>query len=59
MDERTTRKRYESERCSGPKRGAERGVHRQSIGEDKRTRGIDGYDAGKKIMGRKRHIFAE
>jgi len=42
-----------------PKRRAERGVHRQSIGEDERTRGIDGYDAAQKDHGRKRHILVD
>ena len=42
-------------RCSGLKRGAECGVHRQSIGEDERKGGINGYDAGKKIWAQASH----
>lgn len=37
----------------------ERGHHRQSIGEDHAKRGQRGYDAGKKVKGRKRHIAVD
>jgi putative transposase len=33
--------------------------HRQPIGEDSRKRGDRGYDAGKKIKGRKRHVIVD
>lgn len=35
------------------------GHHRQSVGENHRKRGDRGYDAGKKITGRKRHIVVD
>lgn len=35
------------------------GHHRQSIREDHRKRGPRGYDAGKKINGRKRHLVVD
>jgi len=35
------------------------GDHRQPVGEDRRKRGARGYDAGKKIKGRKRHIIVD
>lgn len=37
----------------------ERGNSGQSIGQDDRKRGPHGYDAGKKINGRKRHILVD
>jgi transposase len=33
--------------------------YRQPIGEDHRKRGLRGYDAGKKVTGRKRHIVVD
>jgi putative transposase len=33
--------------------------HRQSVGEDYGQRGIRGYDAGKQVKGRKRHLFGD
>ena len=36
-----------------------RGDHRQPVGEDRGKRGDRGYDAGKKIKGRKRHIVVD
>ncbi len=33
--------------------------HRQSIGEDHAKRGARGYDGGKKIKGRKRHLLVD
>ena len=33
--------------------------HRQPVGEDDGKRGVHGYDAGKKINGRKRHIATD
>jgi|GEM_PF-762447 len=33
--------------------------HRQPIGQDDRKRGPRGYDAGKKVKGRKRHILTD
>ena len=38
---------------------ANRGHHRQPIGEDHGKRGPRGYDAGKKVKGRKRHIVVD
>jgi transposase len=35
------------------------GDHRQPVGEDRGKRGARGYDAGKKIKGRKRHIVVD
>jgi len=46
-------------RPSGPKAQSLRGDHRQPIGEDCGKRGARGYDAGKKIKGRKRHIVVD
>ena len=42
-----------------PKGHPLRGDHRQPIGEDRGKRGARGYDAGKKINGRKRHIVVD
>jgi len=36
-----------------------RGDHRQPIGQDRGKRGARGYDAGKKIKGRKRHLVVD
>ena len=41
------------------KRLADRGDHRFAVGEDGAKRGRRGYDAGKKIKGRKRHIAVD
>ncbi len=41
------------------KRHAYRGDHRFAIGQDGAKRGRRGYDAGKKIKGRKRHIAVD
>jgi transposase len=38
---------------------SQRGHPRQSIGQDDRKRGLRGYDAGKKVSGRKRHILVD
>ena len=43
----------------GAKRHAQRGVCRFEIGQDGTKRGRRGYDAGKKIKGRNRHIAAD
>src|SRR5271166_6748370 len=48
--------------CAGstwPQSGAERWNYRQSDGKDDRKGGIRGYDAGKRILGRKRHIVVD
>ncbi len=37
----------------------QRSHHRQSIGEDHTKRGARGYDGGKKIKGRKRHLLVD
>ena len=37
----------------------ERGHPRQPVGEDDRKRGPRGYDAGKKVTGRKRHLVVD
>ena len=37
----------------------QRGHHRQPVGEDHGKRGPRGYDAGKKVKGRKRHIVVD
>ncbi len=38
---------------------SQRRYHRQSIGQDHAKRGARGYDGGKKIKGRKRHILVD
>ena len=38
---------------------SQRGNHRQPIGKDHGKRGPRGYDAGKKVSGRKRHIVVD
>jgi len=48
-----------SARDFGPHAGAQRGDHRESNGEDHRKRGVRGYDGGKRIRGRKRHIVVD
>src|ERR671918_658290 len=42
-----------------PRGHAQCGHHRQPVGEDHRKRGPRGYDAGKKVTGRKRHIVVD
>jgi transposase len=44
---------------AGPKHHAQRGDHRFPIRQDGAKRGRRGYDAGKKIKGRKRHIAVD
>jgi transposase len=44
---------------AGPKRHAHRGDYRFALGQDGPKRGQRGYDAGKKIKGRKRHIAVD
>jgi len=50
-------------RASGPRGKPERGHHRQSKRQDGAKRGASmdpqGYDAGKKVTGRKRHILVD
>ena len=48
-------------RCASPWAPADpqRGHHRQSIGEDHAKRGARGFDGGKKIKGRKRHLLVD
>lgn len=46
-------------RCGGKSFRTDRRDHRQSIGENDGKRGVHGYDAGKKINGRKRHILVD
>jgi transposase len=48
-----------SARGFGPYAGAQCGDHRQSDGKDHRKRGVRGYDGGKRIRGRKRHIVVD
>jgi transposase len=43
----------------GPKRHAQRGYYRFADRQDGSKRGRRGYDAGKKIKGRKRHIAVD
>jgi transposase len=42
-----------------PQPRTERRDHRQPVREDDRKRGVHGYDAGKKINGRKRHLLVD
>ena len=44
---------------AGTKRHAQRGDRRFAVGQDGAKRGRRGYDAGKKIKGRKRHIAVD
>ena len=44
---------------SGPGGQPQRGHHRQPVGKDHGKRGPRGYDAGKKVKGRKRHIVVD
>ena len=49
-----------SARRGGPRTDAQRGRHRQPNRQDHRgRRGRAGYDGGKKISGRKRHIVVD
>lgn len=43
----------------GPRANAERGGHRLPGGQDHGKRGVRGYDGGKRIKGRKRHILVD
>ena len=46
--------------AQGRKAGqAQRNHHRLSIGQDRLQRGQHGYDAGKRVKGRKRHIAVD
>lgn len=45
--------------CPGSGDQPQRGHHRQPVGEDHGKRGPRGYDAGKKVKGRKRHIVVD
>ena len=49
----------ESPRGRRQKAHALRRRHRQPVGQDDGKRGVRGYDAGKKINGRKRHILVD
>ena len=44
---------------AGTKRHTHRGDHRFAVGQNGAKRGRRGYDAGKKIKGRKRHIAVD
>ena len=46
-------------RGGGKRANTERGHHRQPVGQDDGKGGPRGYDAGKKVMGRKRHIIVD
>ena len=46
-------------RGGGQKPNSQRSYHRQPVGQDDRKGGPRGYDAGKKVMGRKRHIVVD
>ena len=43
----------------GTQADAQRSDQRQSIGEDEPKRGRRGYDGGKKVKGRKRHLLVD
>lgn len=45
--------------CQWTRPSAERGDFRQPVGENDRKRGPRGYDAGKKVKGRKRHLLVD
>src|SRR5690349_24792042 len=45
--------------ADGAQGGPQRARRRQPIGEDDGKRGPRGYDAGKKVSGRKRHIAVD
>ena len=62
------RRHVETHAHSPPRTGApetraqvdsQRRHHRQSIGEDDAKRGARGYDGGKKVKGRKRHLLVD
>src|SRR5919198_5354766 len=44
---------------AGPAPGPERGLAGQPVGQDDRKRGPRGYDAGKRLAGRKRHLLTD
>src|SRR5215212_3559337 len=44
---------------AGPRCRPECRQHRLPVGEDDRKRGDRGYDAGKKVKGRKRHLLVD
>jgi transposase len=44
---------------AGARADAQRGHHRQSIGENQPKRGARGYDGGKRVKGRKRHVLVD
>jgi putative transposase len=44
---------------AGTRVNAECRDHRQSIGENQSKRGLRGYDGGKKVKGRKRHLLVD
>jgi putative transposase len=46
-------------REAGTRADPQRGDHRQSIGENQPKRGARGYDGGKKVKGRKRHLLVD
>ena len=58
-DETHDRLREEVRVAAGKDRKIVRRRHRQPVGEDDGKRGAHGYDAGKKINGRKRHIVVD
>src|SRR5712692_11732406 len=43
----------------GTRTNAQRGDHRESVRENQPKRGARGYDGGKKVKGRKRHILVD
>jgi putative transposase len=46
-------------REAGARANPQRGDHRQPIGENEPKRGRRGYDGGKKVKGRKRHLLVD
>lgn len=50
---------HQSAECFGARLATECGDYRQPVGEDDRRRGPRGYDAGKKVKGRKRHLLVD
>jgi putative transposase len=50
----------ERPQAGGPGAEPDGGDHRQSVGPHRRSKGVArGYDAAKKITGRKRHILTD
>jgi putative transposase len=45
--------------ATGTRKHAERGQYRQSIGQNDGKGGVRGYDGGKKVKGRKRHLVVD